>query len=395
MSCLRGLGTSWPRSRAGFETLGLFLSDVTGIQLCRLESPSSTVCAAGGARHQPLEQGWARDTHYGWAICHCWSTVTVTAVPLSSSPLCHGHCHCCVMVTLVTVQYHCHCCATFTVTAVPGSPSSLCHSHYCPVPSIPWIPPFPSLRHPPPSPSSIILILTSGPPAQEPPWLHPNLTSLPSPPHPAPRLCLVWHRPGQGGCKSRLETRAGGGRGSGQSKHREGRGGCVRCESPRPPRPRLARTQGRPHAPERGQAAARAHRGAPGKPGPAGAATHGGHVTPHGVSQHGVCTACHAWLACNGVSPQRGVVARLPGMSCDWHACHTFVWRATRLDGVSKVWRVRHVRGVTHVWCHTPGKCGVPRACVMHARKIRPRCVLDVSQRCHKCPAHLRGVSQV
>lgn len=63
MSCLRGLGTSWPRSRAGFETLGLFLSDVTGIQLCRLESPSSTVCAAGGARHQPLEQGWARDTH--------------------------------------------------------------------------------------------------------------------------------------------------------------------------------------------------------------------------------------------------------------------------------------------------------------------------------------------
>ncbi|XP_037995306.1 cardiotrophin-like cytokine factor 1 isoform X1 [Motacilla alba alba] len=45
MSCLRGLGASWPCSRAGFETLGLFLSDVTGIQLCRLEPPSSTVCA--------------------------------------------------------------------------------------------------------------------------------------------------------------------------------------------------------------------------------------------------------------------------------------------------------------------------------------------------------------
>jgi len=34
-SCLRGLGASWPGSRVGFETLGLFLSDVTGIQLRR------------------------------------------------------------------------------------------------------------------------------------------------------------------------------------------------------------------------------------------------------------------------------------------------------------------------------------------------------------------------
>lgn len=133
MSCLRGLGASWPCSRAGFETLGLFLSDVTRIQLCRLEPPSSTVCAGGcpaPAAGTGVSKGQWR--HPLWlGHCHCCAVITVTAVPLSSSLLHHSHCHCCVMVTLIPVQCHCrcHCCVMASVSAVQQPLSLLCHGH--------------------------------------------------------------------------------------------------------------------------------------------------------------------------------------------------------------------------------------------------------------------------
>lgn len=157
-----------------------------------------------GARRQPLGQGWARDsggTHYGQAI--------VIALPWSPSLLCHFHHHCCAMVIVTAVswspsllcQCHCHCCVMVTVIPVPVSLSLLCHvchgyCHHCArvtVVTVSWSP-LPSAiqsAHPsipiPQTPTSIILILTlmSRPPAREPPWLHPNLTSLPSPPAPS------------------------------------------------------------------------------------------------------------------------------------------------------------------------------------------------------------------
>lgn len=159
ISCLRGLGASWPSSRAGFETLGLFLSDVTGIQLCRLEPPSSTVCAGGcpvpatgagvgkGQRGHLLCLGHLSLLCCGH--CHLCAMVSITAVPLSSSLLCHGHPHCCAVSLSLLCHSHCHCCARVTILTVSRSllPSAI-HSVHPTIPISQTPTSIPFLHHP-------------------------------------------------------------------------------------------------------------------------------------------------------------------------------------------------------------------------------------------------------
>lgn len=57
------------------------------------------------------------------------------------------------------------------------------------------------------------------------------------------------------------------------------------------------------------------------------------------------------------------------------------------------MWCITHVCSVTHARCHTWEAWCSPRLCDAHPQGVS-RCVPDASQRCHNCPAQLRGVPQ-
>lgn len=219
--CLRGLGASWPGSRAGFETLGLFLSDVTGIQLCR---PRASLLPAGPPPPPPpLSVPVPRHFPPGADVTGVGEGAQLlhgapgTAGPLP--PLCCGHHPCRATRVAVPRPYlgRCHRCAV--ATSVP--PLCWGHRHFCATPQHramataapprPCSPPAPALWPAVRRPILFLLILIlvllhpmPGPPAREPPAA--PSSSHPRPPRPParlPRLCLVWPRQGQRWCKSR------------------------------------------------------------------------------------------------------------------------------------------------------------------------------------------------
>ena len=182
---------------------------------------------------------WPWLCHFCATLCHGHRHCHAT--------LCHGHHRCCAMAmavppramaTIVAVPpalpFH------GRATAAPWSPSPLRRGRVCAVAAIvppPWpcIPPSPGLQPSPSSPSR-----SSAPCPGHLPGSHRPRRHRPFPPG-SPGCVWFGRGEARAGVNPALETRAGGGRGSGQSKHR---GWVSHRRGPPPARPPHARRDG-------------------------------------------------------------------------------------------------------------------------------------------------------